>query len=80
MAEVVKLRSASVADIPAMLRRMADDLESGRQQAEAALFIIPVEGEFPKIFGWGEHMGDYANIAVLEMAKACLIQTLVAES
>lgn len=75
---VVTLRAASVADIPAMLRRMADQIEKGEVEASSALFIIPREGDWPDIYGWGEHLGDHGNIAVCEMAKTWFINNLVA--
>lgn len=73
---VVTLRNVSLADIPGMLRKMADKIEQGEIAATSALFIIPCDGDWPNIFGWGEHMGDYDNIAVLELAKAWFVNNL----
>lgn len=76
MAGPIPLRSALVTDIPAMLRQMADDIEAGKVKAESALFIVPVQNHWPKIFGWGEHLGDHGNIAVCELAKAWFVNNL----
>jgi len=76
--EVVQLRpSPSLNDIPGQLRQMADSIERGDIEAASALFIIPREGDWPELYGWGEHMGDYANIALCELAKAWFIDNKV---
>jgi hypothetical protein len=69
MAEITQLRTALLSDIPAQLRQMAEDIEAGRIHATSAVLIIPRKGDWPAVYGWGEHMGDHANIAVCEMAK-----------
>lgn len=51
--------------------------ERGDIEATSALFIIPSEGDWPELYGWGEHLGDYANIALCEMAKAWFIDNKV---
>ena len=48
---------------------MADMIERGEVEATSALFIIPKDNDWPDVFGWGEHLGDYGNIAVCEMVK-----------
>lgn len=67
-----------ITDIPAMLRQMADQIEGGELEARSALFIVPVDSGWPRVFGWGKHLGDHGNIAVCEMAKTWLINNLVA--
>jgi hypothetical protein len=75
MADVVQLRDMpKVSDIPGQLRAMADRIEAGEQEAESVLFIIPQTGDYPAIFGWGESMGDQANILTCELAKAWFIR------
>lgn len=74
MLEPIPLRvSPRVNDVPGQLRQMADDIESGKIEAGAALFIIPRPNDWPDIFGWGEHLGDLENIAVCEMAKTWFV-------
>jgi hypothetical protein len=56
---------------------MADMIESGEVKASSALFIIPRRGAWPSVYGWGQHLGDYGNIAVCEMTKTWFINNLV---
>lgn len=70
---VVKLRDGPlISDIPGMLRQLADAFERGDETAEGILVIVPVEGDWPDIHGYGEHLSDYVNIAVLDLAKTWL--------
>jgi hypothetical protein len=69
---------AALNDIPGQLRDMADRIERGEIIAESALFIIPEESDWPRIYGWGDHLGDYGNIAVLDLAKTWFIHNLTA--
>lgn len=72
--EVVQLRAApKLNDIPAMMRQLADEIERGEVEAESMLCLIPSDEGLPVIYGWGEHMGDYANIGLLELAKAFIV-------
>lgn len=65
-------------DIPGMLRQLADQFETGEYTAEGILVILPRDGDWPAIFGYGEHLTDYGNIAVLEMAKTWMTNHLTA--
>lgn len=77
--EVVQLhKSPSIADIAGQLRQMADMIERGEVEAQSALFIIPHDGAYPDVYGWGEHLGDHGNIAVCELTKAYFVNNLVA--
>lgn len=64
MPEIVQLRGGGprVNDIPAMLRKMADDIEAGSVDAASALFVIPRDDDWP----------------VCEMAKTWFVNNLVA--
>lgn len=76
---VVTLRPGpKLSDIPGMLRQLADKFEAGEETAEGLLVIIPQDGDWPAICGYGEHLGDYANIALLDLAKTFLIHNLTA--
>ena len=66
---VVAFPRNDLSDIPKMLRLWADWIESGEEEAETVLLVIPHEGDWPAIVGLGEHMGDLGNIAVMELAK-----------
>lgn len=79
MADVTRLRQGPLlTDIPGMMRQMADRIETGEVDAQSVLFIVPVDGDWPMVFGWGAHLGDHGNIAVCEMAKAWFVNNLVA--
>lgn len=81
MSNVYQMRGHPlVTDIPGQLRQMADMIESGEVKAESALFIIPQDGDWPSVYGWGEHLGDYGNIAICELARAWFINNLTARS
>ena len=54
-------------DIPGQLRNLADRIESGDLDADSVLCIVPVEGDWPILFGWGEELGDYGRIGVLQL-------------
>jgi len=78
MVELVSLRDHRplISDIPAMMRKLADDIEAGTIPAKSALFIIPRDGDWPDIYGWGDHLGDHGNIALCEIAKTLFINNL----
>lgn len=73
---VVVLHDTRISDIPGMLRKLADAFEAGEETAPGLLVVIPQEGDFPAVFGYGEHLGDYGNIALLEMAKVFMVNHL----
>lgn len=65
--------SPLLTDIPGQLRQMADMIENGEVDASFALFVVPQQGDWPMIFGWGQPLGEYGNIGVLELAKAYFV-------
>lgn len=76
--KVTTLRGGSppITDIPAMMRQMANWIEKGGIKADSVLFIIDRDGDWPDVYGWGEHLGDYGNIAVCELVKQYFINNL----
>lgn len=80
--KVVPLRGHApvLNDVPAMMRRVADQIDAGEIIAPSALFIVPVDGDWPMVFGWGEHLGDHGNIAICEMTKTWFINNNVARA
>ena len=81
MVEIVPLREGpKLNDLPAVMREVAGQIERGEIPATSALFVVPVEHDWPIVFGWGEHLSDYGNIAVLELAKAWFVQNLTART
>lgn len=78
-AEVVKLPVNNLADIPAMLRNMANQIEAGTHGEVESLFVVmPQPNDFPKLFGWGDITGINEPIVQLEMCKHWLVTNLVA--
>lgn len=57
-----------VNDIPGQLRALADRIDAGEVEAESAICVIPMEGDWPTIYGWGEDMGDFGRIGLLQTA------------
>lgn len=67
-------------DIPGMLRQLADQFEAGEYDATSLLVVMPQEGDWPILFGYGEHMGDLTNIATMELAKLWFANNLSGRS
>lgn len=67
-----------VNDIPGQLRQLADQIESGEVEAASMLAIIPNEGDWPTLYGWGEDLGEYGRIGVLDVMRAWLVGRKVA--
>lgn len=79
--EVVQLRTAPlISDIPGQLRQLADDIEKGDVKAESVLCIVPQDGDWPIMFGWGDHLSDHGNIAICELAKTWFINNVSVRS
>lgn len=84
-AEIVNIRGgsdvpgdvATLDDIPAMMRQLADRIENGEVAADSVLCLVPVPGDWPLVFGWGEHLSSEANIGVLEIAKHWFVANTV---
>lgn len=79
-AELVKLRDGAPAlsDIPGMLRRAADQIEAGAHgEVDAAFLILPVDGDYPHVFGWGDILNGNDPVIQLELAKMWLLTNLV---
>lgn len=58
-----------ISDVPAMLRQMADDIDSGMHEVPWAVFLYPVAEEYPHVFAWGPVPNEYAVIGLFELAK-----------
>ena len=65
-------------DIPGQLRTLADRIETGDLDATAVLCVIPIEGDWPMLFGWGEDLGEYGRIGVLQTMVSWLTGRQVA--
>jgi len=78
VAEVVQLHDTSLQDIPAMMRKVADQIEAGEHgEVEAAFLVIPESGRYPHVFAWGNIEGRNDPVIIFELAKAWLLTNLV---
>jgi hypothetical protein len=80
-AELVQLRDGAplLTDIPGMLRQMADQIEAGEHgEVGTAFLILPVDDDYPSVFGWGDIEGGNDPVIQLELAKMWLLTNLVA--
>jgi len=71
---VVPLRnSPSLQDIPALLRNLAAEIESGETVARSMFIVIPKDGEYPELRGWGDVDGERRPIEQLALAQHWLL-------
>lgn len=79
MENIVKFPGLNLSDISAGLRRLADNIDEGQYpDADAVVVVMPVEGGFPMVFGFGsdDRLDGVSVIGHLEMAKAWFITHL----
>jgi hypothetical protein len=71
---VVPLREgSSLQDIPALLRRLAADVESGEVVARTVFVVIPQDGDYPQLRGFGDVDGARGPIEQLALAQYWLL-------
>jgi hypothetical protein len=51
---IVKLAETSLADIPSMLRKLADDVEAGKYGQVRSTVIVVESGEYIETLGFGQ--------------------------
>lgn len=75
LAEVVSLYETNSRDIPAMLRKMADDIEAGcyGDVGEAAMVLY---GDTVEVFGWGGAQDGASSALLLQAGAMRLIRTV----
>lgn len=75
---VIEFPLIPLGDIPARLRKLANEVEDGGHgEATAALVILPRPGDFPAVFGFGNVDGDYSPMIQLQLALYWFTQNLV---
>lgn len=77
--EVLQFPHRNLRDIPACLRRMADQIETGEISPITSLIIVaPINGDWPSIFGFGEdHELDSIRVmGWLELAKLWFVNNI----
>jgi hypothetical protein len=74
-AEIVEFPTQSVADIPGLLRNIADQVEAGQfgNPACAVLVIEGTAGDWPAVFGLGGEAIPPRALWLLELAKGFLV-------
>lgn len=71
---VVPLRDTPpLQDIPALLRNLAAEIESGETVAETMFIVIPRDGDYPHLRGWGDVDGDRQPIVQLALIQHWLL-------
>lgn len=77
--KIVPLSSKpSLNDIVGQLRNLADSIEKGEYGEVGALFaLMPVEGEYPRVWGWGDVAGKNDPAIQFELAKMWLMKNLL---
>lgn len=79
---VVQLHDGpSLQDIPAQLRALADRIEAGQYgQVETLITMMPKDGDFPTMWGWGDIAGQRDPIIQLNLALHWHCASLTARS
>ena len=65
---VVEFPHTALTDIPAHLRRIADEIEGGEEDADTVYVVIPQDG-LPKIIGLGR-VDDAQNHPMVQLGLA----------
>jgi hypothetical protein len=78
LAEVHTLYETNAADIPAMLRMAADNIESGRTPTQAIVaVVVDIDGDI-SVLGWGE-TNSMDTLATLQLGIANMTRRLLGE-
>lgn len=71
---VVPLRDTpSLQDIPGLLRNLATEIENGETVATTMFIVIPRDGDYPGLRGWGDVDGERGPIVQLALASHWLL-------
>lgn len=76
LAEVVSLYEANSRDIPAMLRRLADDIEAGRYGDDVGEAACVILGDTMEVFGWGTVQDGASSATLLQAGAMRLIRAV----
>ena len=63
----------ALTDIPGRLRWLAEEIEANRIKSESVIVLLPIAGDYPRIYGYGDVEGDNHPVIQLEMAKTAFI-------
>lgn len=78
-ATVVELRPGPpLTDVPGMLRKLANDIEVGDYgEVASAMVLIPQDGDFPLVFGFGDATNERQPLVTLQLAAHWMCQNMV---
>ena len=78
---LVEFPIVPLGDIPARMRKLADEIESGVYgDIESVSLLLPRSGDFPLIFGFGKADGEYSPMVQFQLALHWFISNIVARS
>ncbi len=78
--KVIEFPHKSVQDVPAMLRGLADRIESGEVRATSLFCVAPVDDGYPEIFLFGPTDGDKTDPLIhLELARMRLLKGIAGD-
>ena len=81
MVNLVEFPVVPLGDIPARMRKLADEIEAGDYgDIESASVLLPRPGDFPLIFGFGDVGGEYSPLVQLQLALHWFCSNIVARS
>jgi len=75
---IVELPVRNLADIPAMARTLADDVERGDYGTVRRVLVI-MDSDDLHTFGWGDVGDAFASIGLLDAAKFTMLQAMSVE-
>lgn len=71
----------SLQDIPALLRNLASEIESGEAEAKTLFIVIPQEaGGYPRLRGWGDIDGERQPIVQISLLQHWLLSRVTART
>lgn len=77
MTTIVQWPNTNLGDVPAMLRKLADDIETSiTEPCSSAIVLLPREQDYPVIFGFGDVEGNNQPLVQLALAHSWFIYNL----
>ena len=78
MADISAFPLSNLRDIPAMLRKVANEIERGDYaEVSTAFLVIPIEDDYPQLFGWGDVDGANDPMIQIALCQQWLLSNLV---
>lgn len=77
LAEVVTLYDTNANDIPAMLRKCADQIEAGEYGEPECMAATLYTDEGSVVFGWGASSDEHRCISLFQIGSAQLVRNML---